>query len=532
MKTGRGLLIAIVAAIAPTMFSWLAAAEAPYTIPVKILADDREPTVQRLWEKRYRDRVAAASDIIERCCNVRFKVVAVATWSSNNDIHDLGQLMDEFERKVRPEPARLVIGFTGQYQSLKGDTHMGGARGPFRSHVLIREWGRQITEPERLEILVHELGHYLGAAHSAEHQSVMRPDVSDRQSRMRSFQISFDASNAEALRLICAEMRQRPLVHLAQISPASKDRLRTLYRSLAGALPKDPAAPRYLAMLDQSLGTAGAPSEHLQAVLAGARTVARAVTEAAADNRRLLEKPPELAPGDFRLSGDELTELYVRRAAAAAKRLPKDVGPAALLLGLGVAMDDSPLLPSVPIVSVFWKQIEPESARATRLAVIGKPAMRGRHDWAQHFAVSAALTVLFGPKNAENIGIVKEVSDSRGGSGFSFADLSADLAGIQFAAVVGDGRVSLFRLESAFLVRDFLPDAGGLKEGIAWDDFVQSYGFPPDARLAKERESLRERVLAMPGYKPSMETMLRKRPPASPELPPPSTRKSPAVTLP
>jgi hypothetical protein len=39
-----------------------------YSIPVKILVDDKEPTVRRLWEKRCRDRVAAASNIIERCC--------------------------------------------------------------------------------------------------------------------------------------------------------------------------------------------------------------------------------------------------------------------------------------------------------------------------------------------------------------------------------------------------------------------------------------------------------------------------------
>jgi len=513
MKAGRGLLIAIAMAVAPGMFPLAAAAETPYTIPVKILADDREPTVQRLWEKRYRDRVAAASEIIERCCHVRFKVVAVATWTSDNDIHDLGKLMDEFERKVRPEPARLAIGFTGQYQSLREDKHIGGARGPFRSHILIREWGRQITEPERLEILVHELGHYLGAVHSAEPKSVMRPDISDRQSRMRKFQISFDARNAEALCIISDELRQRPLGHLAQLSPTAKDRLRAVYRSLAAALPKDPAAPRYLAMLDQSLGMAGAPSGHLQAVIAGARTVVRAVTEAAADNRRLPEKAAGVAAGAFRLSGDELTELYVHHAAAAARRLPQDVGPGALLLALGVALDDSPMLPSTPIVSAFWQQIEPASARITRLAVIGKPTMRGRYDSTQHFAVSAALAVLIGPQNAAAAGILKEMSDSRGGSGFSFADLSADLAGIQFAGAVGSGRIPLSRLENDFLVRDFLPDLSGLKEGIAWDDFVQIYGSPLDARFARERESLRGRILAMPGYKsPPKQTILRERP--------------------
>ena len=49
MKAGRGLLIAIALAIAPGTFSLPAVAQTPYTIPVKILADDKEPTVQSVW---------------------------------------------------------------------------------------------------------------------------------------------------------------------------------------------------------------------------------------------------------------------------------------------------------------------------------------------------------------------------------------------------------------------------------------------------------------------------------------------------
>ena len=58
---------------------------------------------------------------------MRFRVVEVATWTSNDDLRDLGQLMNEFMHKVRPEPAQLVIGFTGQYRLLQEDKHIGGA---------------------------------------------------------------------------------------------------------------------------------------------------------------------------------------------------------------------------------------------------------------------------------------------------------------------------------------------------------------------------------------------------------------------
>ena len=433
------------------------------TIPVKILVDDKEPTVRRVWEKRYRERLAKASEIIERHCRIRFQVVAVGAWTSNDDARELRQLIEEFEQKVNPAPARLAIGFTAQYQALREEKHMGGTRGPFRAHILIREWGRQIAEPERLEMLVHELGHFLGAVHSPEHRSVMRPDISDRQSRARAFRIGFDAPNTLVLFLVGEELRSptHPLIHLCQLSPATKDHLRAVYASLAAALPGDPAAPKYLAMLGQSLGLVGEPLERRQAVIAGARTVVRAVTEAAQKNRQLPKEDSTVADDPSRLDGDELTEHYVRQAAAAARRLPREVAGAAFLLGLGVALGDSPLLPDAPaVVSNLWQQIESASERAARLAVLGAPTMHARRDLLRHFAVSAVLVVFVGPRGAEGAGILKELADARTGSGFSFADLSADLAGVVFAVAVGKGKIPLSRLEDSFSVRDFLPEVG------------------------------------------------------------------------
>jgi hypothetical protein len=235
-------------------------ADSAYTIPVKLLVDEKEPRVRRLWEKEYRERIAAASAIIERCCGARFEVAAVDTWTSGDNVRDFLQLIEEFNRKVRPAPARLAIGFTGQYEALREDRRMGGANGPFRSHVLIREWGRQVADSERLEMLVHELGHFLGAVHSLEPQSVMRPDISDRQSRARSYRIRFDAANTLVMCLLGEELRRRPVMHLGQLPSAVKQQLRPLYRSLAAALPRDPAAPRYLTMLDESLSPPPPPS--------------------------------------------------------------------------------------------------------------------------------------------------------------------------------------------------------------------------------------------------------------------------------
>jgi hypothetical protein len=184
-----------------------------------------------------------------------------------------------------------------------------------------------------------------------------------------------------------------------------------------------------------------------------------------------------------------------------------------MLVGLGVALDGSPLPPKTPGASTLLEQIESRSARATRLASLGAPTMHGRRDLTQHFAVSAALAVLVGPQVAEQAGVAKEISDSRGGSGFSFADLLADIAGIEFAAAVVAGRIPLAHVESRFFAQDFLPDVIGFKEAIAWKDFSKQYGSPPDERLSRVRELLRRRVLAMPGYMDIVKPAVSKKQP-------------------
>ena len=162
------------------------------TITVKILADDDEAATRDIWERRLRGRLAAASSVFERHCFVRFEVVAVDTWNSNDSITDFELSFADFEQQVRPAPARLAIGFTSQYRVMPGRTHLGGTRGPLHSHLLVREWSNRISESEKLEVLVHELGHFLGAVHSPERDSVMRPILGDKQARAVGFRIGFD----------------------------------------------------------------------------------------------------------------------------------------------------------------------------------------------------------------------------------------------------------------------------------------------------------------------------------------------------
>ena len=155
-------------------------ADVIYKIPVAILTDSLDPRIRPLWEKRIRKRLAEASDIFEHHCRVRFEVVSVGNWISDPANRSFDQALMEFAQKVRPAPARLAIGFTSYYQWVHAEMHLGGTHGALASHVLIRESPGQVSEPERLEVLVHELGHFLGAAHTSDKSSVMRPMLGDR----------------------------------------------------------------------------------------------------------------------------------------------------------------------------------------------------------------------------------------------------------------------------------------------------------------------------------------------------------------
>ena len=473
------------------------------TIPVMILVDEDERAVRRMWEQRLRRRLADASDIFERTCRMRFEVAAVGTWQSDDAIHDFEKSFREFEMKAAPAATRLAIGFTSQYEVTRGRTHLGGTRGPLYSHVLIREWSHQVTEAQRLEVLVHELGHYVGAVHSPDPNSVMRPVLTDRRSNARGFRIGFDPVNTLILYKVGEELRTRQVKHFAALSPPTKVRLRAAYTTMDQALPKDKSAAAYIALLDHPLAALAKPVEVPEPLVAGTRTVLQAIV-AAAGHR---DRPP---------GGDRLTEQYVRAAARAADKLPKEIAPRAFLLGLGLGLDDSSVLRGAAIFGPFCRRVETDDERRHRLRVLGSPTMRGRRDLAQHFFVSCTLVQLVGPRAAEAAGLLKEVLDSRRGSGFSFVDLTADLSGVAMASAVLDGRTPLASLAGAFTVADYLPERGTAKEGLSWQSFLQAFGSADDERFRREVAAIRRRIAALPAYTEVNREKGSKRRPAAP----------------
>ena len=104
--------------------------------------------------------------------------------------------------------------------------------GALQSHILIREWSHYITDAERLELLLHELGHYLGAVHSPEPDSIMRKRLGDRLARNRNFLIRFDPVNTLAIYLVAEEVRWRNIEQFSQLTGPTKIRLRQIFTEL------------------------------------------------------------------------------------------------------------------------------------------------------------------------------------------------------------------------------------------------------------------------------------------------------------
>ena len=227
--------------------------EAAGVITVKVLVDEEEVTLDSVWQKRLADRVHQASAIIARHAGVQFSVRSFGRWSSENRTQDFSRSLREFEQEVHDDSVKLFIGFSSQYRFSAGRQHLGGTRGPLNSHILIRENSPSTQEPERLEVLVHELGHYLGAAHSASDTSVMRTVVADGRARALSFRIDFDRHNAAILGLVGREVRERRIDNFVRLSPTTLAQLKPHYEALRREFPQDRSAAQYLNVVNALL---------------------------------------------------------------------------------------------------------------------------------------------------------------------------------------------------------------------------------------------------------------------------------------
>lgn len=208
-------------------------------------------------------------------------------------------------------------------------------------------------------------------------------------------------------------------------------------------------------------------------------------------------------PGNAAVEGDERFGRLLQAALAGAS----DGGTGAVvhnraaILALGIAIGDARLARLVGL--------ERDTALLQRAVRAGEGAsLRGREDWAKHFTVSAALSVLEHPLVSDAAGLMKEQLDAlaAGGTGFSFGDLAADRAGTRFAMAAthsdAGARAMQGRLHAGFVLDDFFPDVTDLAENLTVEEFRRGFGGVGDARYRRLIAEIESRLDRCPALHP------------------------------
>lgn len=177
-----------------------------------------------------------------------------------------------------------------------------------------------------------------------------------------------------------------------------------------------------------------------------------------------------------------LFELAARRSAAGQ---PATLENRAALVALGLAAHG---VQPGPLAHMGAGQAA--ATGATRRLLLG-----GRGDHGQHFLISAALSAEAGSELADAIGLLKEVADSRQGSGFSFDDMAANRAGTRLGEMAVRSPQELqARLAGVQDDSDLLPDVSDLPGALSHRQWRQRFGGPGVAEYERMRERIERRL--------------------------------------
>ena len=160
---------------------------------------DEEVRQRADWRAEVEEYLAFASSIFASTFGIRFQVVEIVPWESDNAGQGLGDMLDELGADIPLDGVDVIIGFSAQEPR----------RGKLSKYVAL-PWGltpslgrvsmvRTMMDDERYDVhlaLVHETAHLFGAFHVRQQDSVMRETLQGP----HTFQ--FDAANAKAIRLL------------------------------------------------------------------------------------------------------------------------------------------------------------------------------------------------------------------------------------------------------------------------------------------------------------------------------------------
>jgi hypothetical protein len=127
-------------------------------------------------------------------------------------------------------------------------------------------------------------------------------------------------------------------------------------------------------------------------------------------------------------------------------------------------------------------------------------SLHGRRDFAEHFVLSAAITVNGGGRLANAIGLIKEEEDASKGSGFSFTDLAANRAGVMLGEnATGEAAARMQqRLADARSDTALVPNFRDLPEFMPQAEFDRRFGPIGSPRYQKLIERIDARLAAHP----------------------------------
>ena len=474
----------------------------PWPLRIKIAVDDDERTRKATWEKKITERIEAASKLFEYFCGVKLEIVAITRWESKDSIRDFNLTLREFEAKVPVKPAQLVIGFTSQYDVNIGRQRLGGTYGPLRSHILIREHGPRIGESERLEVLLHELGHYLGAAHSASQTSLMRPVLGDGQSNARSFQLTFDPINLLVMNLISNQIRRPDFYSLRQIPISVQQHLLDSYNWLAEQQPGDKSVMQMAQVLCRGVLSKvegpirpepknGPSVKEMRARLAFRQAV-----------QKILQSLGRVASdrSTKSLSLDKLTEAYIRSAAAAAATVENQHAIKAFYFALAIAFDRGYLIKRYDAVAVKIRKESDLVADVWREKFVGKATIWRRVSLLQDFISAGVLTQFVGIAAARDITTLEEIKQATEPAGFSFAAIVASRAGIRLNQALASDEMTFTELAKTFAIERFVPSVESMQKFWTSAELEEDYGGTDGIYFQREIEKIQRSVDKLPPY--------------------------------
>lgn len=140
------------------------------------------------------------------------------------------------------------------------------------------------------------------------------------------------------------------------------------------------------------------------------------------------------------------------------------------------------------------------TADARRLTV----TIQRRADLAQHFTSSAAMTASVGADVAGLLATSKEAHDARYRSGFSFSDLTANMAGVALGTAATSSAASARRLQArlaqATVETDYMPQVARDNAGLSEDDFLAQYQDRTSPAYRERLNAIDEQLAALPIY--------------------------------